>query len=341
MSTSIRRGRDALEIRIDQTGGARAAASCGSPLAVNRRATRTRSSRAETLTASGLLMNERMSSRGPIDRQPASDLAPGSLRSKCSNVCCDPSQTAKGLSPVFDVRDAAACHLSPARRGATPTAIGRWRRQAAAAAMAAALAGVFRIALFRGGSAQDKPPAKVVLSLDFNPLGRHAPWYAALAEGYFKHEGLDVSIIPSQGTAQTIQAVESGIANIAFVDVPSVVLARGERLQAQDGRGRTIRRRPMRSSASATAATSRSRASSEGLTLGSGAGSFTPKVIAGSMAQKGLDPAKLTIGKYRAAGTRRRAAVATGAGNRIFHHGQARTGGAAPRRPTPSCARCC
>ena len=33
----------------------------------------------------------------------------------------------------------------------------------------------------------------------------------------------------------------------------------------------------------------------EGLTLGSGAGSFTPKVIAGFMAQKGLDPNKLTI----------------------------------------------
>src|SRR5690606_25622870 len=32
-----------------------------------------------------------------------------------------------------------------------------------------------------------------------------------------------------------------------------------------------------------------------GLTLGSGAGSFTPKVIQGFMAQKGLDPSKLTI----------------------------------------------
>ncbi len=57
--------------------------------------------------------------------------------------------------------------------------------------------------------------------------GRHAPWYAALAEGYYKDEGLDVSIIPAQGTAQVIQAVESGTANIGFVDVPSVVIARG------------------------------------------------------------------------------------------------------------------
>src|ERR1700761_9381663 len=76
-------------------------------------------------------------------------------------------------------------------------------------------------------SASSAAPAKIVFSLDFIPLGRHAPWYAALAEGYYKDEGLDVSIIPAQGTAQVIQAVESGTANIGFVDVPSVVIARG------------------------------------------------------------------------------------------------------------------
>src|SRR5271168_5434558 len=77
--------------------------------------------------------------------------------------------------------------------------------------------------------AQSAPAAltKIVFSLDFIPLGRHAPWYAALAEGYYKDEGLDVSIIPAQGTAQVIQAVESGTADIGFVDVPSVVIARG------------------------------------------------------------------------------------------------------------------
>ena len=74
--------------------------------------------------------------------------------------------------------------------------------------------------------AQEKPLTKITFSLDFIPLGRHAPWYAAIAEGYYKDEGLDVSIIPSQGTAQTIQAVEAGTAQIGFTDVPSLVLAR-------------------------------------------------------------------------------------------------------------------
>ena len=142
--------------------------------------------------------------------------------------------------------------------------------------------------------AQEKPLTKVIFSLDFIPLGRHAPWYAALAQGYFKEEGLDVSIIPSQGTAQTIQAVESGIANIAFVDVPSVVLARanGSKLRMV---AVNYQKAPYAIFSLGNGANVTQPKQLEGLTLGSGAGSFTPKVIEGFMAQKGLDPSKLKI----------------------------------------------
>jgi NitT/TauT family transport system substrate-binding protein len=143
-------------------------------------------------------------------------------------------------------------------------------------------------------AAQDKPLTKVVLSLDFIPLGRHAPWYAALAEGYFNDEGLDVSIIPSQGTAQTIQAVESGTANIAFVDVPSVILARanGSKLKML---AVNYQKAPYAVFSLSTGANVTQPKQLEGLTLGSGAGSFTPKIIQGFMAQNGLDPTKLNI----------------------------------------------
>lgn len=145
-------------------------------------------------------------------------------------------------------------------------------------------------------SAQSTPPAltKVVFSLDFIPLGRHAAWYAALAEGFYKDEGLDVSIIPAQGTAQVIQAVESGTANIGFVDVPSVVIARGN--------GSKLKMVAVNYGKAPYAIFSLSNGANvtqpkqlEGLNLGSGAGSFTPKVIQGFMTQKGLDPKKLTI----------------------------------------------
>ena len=143
-------------------------------------------------------------------------------------------------------------------------------------------------------AAQERPLTKVIFSLDFIPLGRHAPWYAALAQGYFKDEGLDVSIIPSQGTAQTIQAVESGTANIAFVDVPSVVLARanGSKLKMV---AVNYQKAPYAIFSLSNGANVTQPKQLEGLTLGSGAGSFTPKVIEGFMAQKGLDPSKLKI----------------------------------------------
>jgi NitT/TauT family transport system substrate-binding protein len=143
-------------------------------------------------------------------------------------------------------------------------------------------------------SAQASALTKVVFSLDFIPLGRHAPWYAALAEGYFKDEGLDVAIIPSQGTAQVIQAVESGTANIGFVDVPSLVIARSN--------GAKIKmvavnygRAPYAVFSLSTGANVTQPKQLEGLTLGSGAGSFTPKILQGFMTQQGLDATKLTI----------------------------------------------
>ena len=156
------------------------------------------------------------------------------------------------------------------------------------------LAALIAAGLSVPAAAQTPPLTKVVFSLDFIPLGRHAPWYAALGEGYFKDEGLDVSIIPSQGTAQVIQAVESGTANIGFVDVPSVVIARanGSKLKIA---AVNYQKAPYAIFSLSTGANVTQAKQLEGLTLGSGAGSFTPKVIQGFMAQKGLDPSKLTI----------------------------------------------
>jgi NitT/TauT family transport system substrate-binding protein len=59
--------------------------------------------------------------------------------------------------------------------------------------------------------------------LDFISLGRHAPWYVALGRGYFKDEGLNVTIMPSKGTADAIRTVATGGAEIGFIDIPSLV----------------------------------------------------------------------------------------------------------------------
>jgi len=147
--------------------------------------------------------------------------------------------------------------------------------------------------------AQDKSLTKVTFALDFIPLGRHAPWYAAIAEGYYKDEGLDVSIIPSQGTAQTIQAIEAGTAQLGFTDVPSLVLARANGAKVKMV-ALNYEKAPYAIFSLSTGANVTTAKQLEGLTLGSGAGSFTPKVIAGFMAQQGLDPNKLTISNVAA-----------------------------------------
>src|SRR6185437_13566788 len=116
----------------------------------------------------------------------------------------------------------------------------------------------------------------------------------AIAEGHFKAEGLDVSIIPSQGTAQVIQLVESGTAQLGFIDLPGLVLARGNGAKLKMV-AVNYEKAPYAIFSLSTGANVTTAKQLEGLTLGSGAGSFTPKVIAGFMTQQGLDPNKFTI----------------------------------------------
>jgi NitT/TauT family transport system substrate-binding protein len=142
--------------------------------------------------------------------------------------------------------------------------------------------------------AQTKEPMKLTFALDFIPLGRHAAWYAAIGAGYFREEGLDVTIIPTQGTAQALQSVESGLAQLGLADVPALVLARagGSKIKMVTV---NYQKSPYAIFSLSPGAAVTKPEQLEGLKLGSGAGSFTPKVIAGFMAQKGLDPSKLEI----------------------------------------------
>ncbi len=142
--------------------------------------------------------------------------------------------------------------------------------------------------------AQEKPLTKVTFSLDINPQGRHAPWYASLAEGYFKDEGLDVSIIPSGGGAQSIQNVESDTATFGFMAIPGLALARAAgakiKMVAINYQKMPIAVFSLNPGANVTSAKQL-----EGLTLGSGSGSATPQILRGYMAQQGLDPDKLQV----------------------------------------------
>jgi NitT/TauT family transport system substrate-binding protein len=61
---------------------------------------------------------------------------------------------------------------------------------------------------------------------DFGYNGRHSYFYVALDKGYYKSEGLDVTILRGQGSIDAIKKVASGAASIGFADAGALVLAR-------------------------------------------------------------------------------------------------------------------
>jgi len=69
---------------------------------------------------------------------------------------------------------------------------------------------------------------KIVFRLDWIPFGRHAPYYAAVAKGYYSAAGLDVTVEQGTGTLQGFRAVAAGQAEFNFGDIGSMIVVRGK-----------------------------------------------------------------------------------------------------------------
>jgi len=130
----------------------------------------------------------------------------------------------------------------------------------------------------------------VTFSHDFRALGRHAAWYVALDKGYYKQAGLDVTIVPSQGTAQAIQNLEANAAQFAFSDVAGLVAARANCSASAKMIAVIYQKAPYAIFSLKSGANVTRPEQLEGLEIASGAGSFTQKVIAAFMIEKGLNP---------------------------------------------------
>ncbi len=88
----------------------------------------------------------------------------------------------------------------------------------------AAAAGV--ACLFAAGTAGAQTPLRVTLDWRFE--GPAAPFLVAIDKGYFKAEGLDVTIDIGNGSRESIPRVASGTYDIGFGDVNSLVRFRDE-----------------------------------------------------------------------------------------------------------------
>src|ERR1041384_6842541 len=74
---------------------------------------------------------------------------------------------------------------------------------------------------------------KVVLGLDWTPLGRHAGFFVAKAKGFYEREGLDVEIQRGYGAADSVKKLGAGETTFAFGDYGSLILARSEGIKAK------------------------------------------------------------------------------------------------------------
>lgn len=80
-----------------------------------------------------------------------------------------------------------------------------------------------------GMAANAQTPVK--FSLDWKYEGTQAPFLLALDKGYFKAEGLDVTIDTSGGSVEPINRIASGTYDMAFADINSMVKFRDQNPQ--------------------------------------------------------------------------------------------------------------
>jgi NitT/TauT family transport system substrate-binding protein len=78
-------------------------------------------------------------------------------------------------------------------------------------------------AVLLAAAAHAQTPVKVKFSLDWIVQGQHAPFLLAQSKGYFKDEGLDVTIDTGSGSAGTIGRVASGAYDMGFADISSMI----------------------------------------------------------------------------------------------------------------------
>ena len=63
----------------------------------------------------------------------------------------------------------------------------------------------------------------IKFTLDWVFQGPTSPFLVALAKGYYKAEGLDVTMDPGQGSAGAVQRIATGAYQIGFADVNSII----------------------------------------------------------------------------------------------------------------------
>ncbi len=76
------------------------------------------------------------------------------------------------------------------------------------------------------GAAEKAKETTVTIRLDFIVGGNHAPWFVAWEKGFYSKRGLNVTIQPGTGSADTIRTIAAGGADVGFANVSTAVVGR-------------------------------------------------------------------------------------------------------------------
>lgn len=74
-----------------------------------------------------------------------------------------------------------------------------------------------------GGALAQAQPA--TLRLDWTPSGYHAPYFYALAKGYYKEQGVDLQIFDGKGSLAALTAISEGADTIGIASLATMALS--------------------------------------------------------------------------------------------------------------------
>jgi NitT/TauT family transport system substrate-binding protein len=75
-------------------------------------------------------------------------------------------------------------------------------------------------------AAEKAKETPITIRLDFIVGGNHAPWFVAQEKGFYAKRGLNVTIQPGTGSADTIRTIAAGGADVGFANVSTAIVGR-------------------------------------------------------------------------------------------------------------------